>query len=80
MLRRDALLEDSFAALGGGGSSLKGPLGVSFINSVGAEEAGLDQGGLMKEFLEEVSLRCSQHLQVAPEALQQAAKFMSAVS
>lgn len=46
-------MEDSHAALRGL-SSLKTPLHISFVNAAGMEEAGLDYGGLLKEFLEEV--------------------------
>ena len=52
-VRRDHLLEDGFSALKGVGSKIKGKLQVSFVN-LGVMEAGLDHGGLVKEFLEEV--------------------------
>ena len=51
-VRRDALLEDAFAALAGKGEELKGRLFVSFVNASGLAEAGLDHGGLTKELLE----------------------------
>ena len=54
-VRRDYLLEDGFSALKGVGTKIKGKLQVSFIN-FGVMEAGLDHGGLVKEFLEEVGL------------------------
>ena len=54
-VQRDHLLEDGFLALRGLGSRIKGKLQVSFIN-FGVMEAGLDHGGLVKEFLEEVCL------------------------
>ncbi|KAK9789956.1 hypothetical protein WJX73_003575 [Symbiochloris irregularis] len=53
-VRREALLEDALQALQGLGSSLRAPLHVTFISKVGGVEAGIDQGGLLKEFLEEV--------------------------
>ena len=52
-VRRSALLEDANAALGGVGPDIRRPLRVSFISEHGYEEAGVDQGGLTKEFLEE---------------------------
>ncbi len=53
-MRRDALLEDGFSALRNRGAHVKGRLVVSFVNASGNLEAGLDYGGLVKEFLEEV--------------------------
>lgn len=53
-VRRDRLLEDGYAQLRSVGQAMKGRLVVSFVNSSGLEEAGLDYGGLIKEFLEEV--------------------------
>lgn len=39
---------------------MKGRLVVSFVNEQGMLEAGLDYGGLIKEFLEQVALaRCT---------------------
>ena len=55
-VRRASLLEDSFDALKHSGSALKQRLQVSFISSTGATEAGVDAGGLVKEFLEEASV------------------------
>ena len=57
-VRRDALLEDALHALKGVGSSVKGPMHVSFVSQHGGLEAGIDQGGLLKEFLEEASTLC----------------------
>ena len=57
-VRRDSLLEDSFDALRHSGPALKQRLQVNFISSTGAPEAGVDAGGLVKEFLEEASDRC----------------------
>lgn len=53
-IRRDALLEDALHALGGVGSAIKCNLHVTFIGEHGGQEAGIDQGGLQKEFMEEV--------------------------
>jgi hypothetical protein len=33
--------------------AIRGRLAVTFVNAAGAEEAGLDHGGLQKAFLEE---------------------------
>ena len=52
-VRRSALLEDANAALADVGADIRRPLRVSFISAQGYEEAGIDQGGLTKEFLEE---------------------------
>ncbi|MEW5298302.1 MAG: hypothetical protein WDW36_001442 [Sanguina aurantia] len=54
-VRRSHLMEDAYNALGGRGADvLKARLIITFINETGLSEAGLDYGGLMKEFLEEV--------------------------
>lgn len=53
-VRRGAVLDDSFAALRSAGAQIKGRLVVSFVSVHGRLEAGLDYGGLVKEFLEEV--------------------------
>ena len=37
------------------GAAVKGRLVVSFVNEQGMLEAGLDYGGLVKEFLEQVA-------------------------
>ena len=52
-VRRSALLEDANKALAGIGADIRRPLRVSFISEHGYEEAGVDQGGLTKEFLGE---------------------------
>jgi hypothetical protein len=59
-VRRSALLEDANAALAGVGADIRRPLRVSFISAQGYEEAGIDQGGLTKEFLEEARLHAYQ--------------------
>jgi hypothetical protein len=53
-VRRDVLLSDAYKALGTVGHTIKGRLQVTFVNSQGVCEAGLDQGGPMKELLEQV--------------------------
>ncbi|CAM6107607.1 unnamed protein product [Calypogeia fissa] len=50
-VRRDHVVEDGFAHLHGLGSKLKSCINVSFVNELGLSEAGLDYGGLFKEFL-----------------------------
>ena len=52
-IRRNHLLEDALAQLRSV-ESVKARLNVTFINAAGAQEAGLDYGGLVKEFIEEV--------------------------
>ena len=64
--RRSALLEDANSALGGVGADIRRPLRVSFISEHGYEEAGVDQGGLTKEFLEEARCPPPPHAPVKP--------------
>lgn len=53
--RRNYIYEDAFEKLSlDNEPNLKLPLKISLINSVGAEEAGVDGGGLTKEFLGEL--------------------------
>jgi ubiquitin-protein ligase E3 C len=52
-VRRDALFEDGFTGLGPlRPDQLKGILRVRFVNELGAPEAGVDGGGLFKDFLD----------------------------
>eukprot|EP00879_Flechtneria_rotunda_P015663 GHRR01016385.1.p1 GENE.GHRR01016385.1~~GHRR01016385.1.p1 ORF type:complete len:551 (+),score=226.29 GHRR01016385.1:426-2078(+) len=53
-VRRDVLLEDAYRGLGGAGHNIKARLQVTFVNAQGLAEAGIDQGGLMKELLEQI--------------------------
>ncbi|PRW44359.1 E3 ubiquitin- ligase UPL7 [Chlorella sorokiniana] len=53
-IRRGYVLEDAAAQLGRMGSAVKSRLAITFINQQGLQEAGIDMGGLMKEFLESV--------------------------
>lgn len=54
-VRRNYIYEDAFEKLSFENEpNLKLPLKVSLINAVGAEEAGVDGGGLTKEFLGEL--------------------------
>lgn len=48
------VLQDGFQRLGALGEGLRGRVRVQFISEHGLEEAGVDGGGIFKEFLEEV--------------------------
>jgi hypothetical protein len=50
-IRRNRLLVDGFDKLNGLGPLLKGRVRISFIDEHGLPEAGVDGGGLFKEFL-----------------------------
>jgi hypothetical protein len=53
--RRDQLLEDSFSQLNAmGPERLKGRLRIAYVNEAGLAEAGIDGGGLFKDFMEEL--------------------------
>ena len=53
-VHRNRLVEDGYRQLGGlGMTSLKGLIRVRFVNIQGLDEAGIDQDGVFKEFLEE---------------------------
>ncbi|KAG5182272.1 hypothetical protein JKP88DRAFT_199505 [Tribonema minus] len=51
-VRRTHLFDDSFEALGGLGAGLRRRLQVTFVNEHGMEEAGIDGGGVLKEFID----------------------------
>uniref|UniRef100_F7A8M5 HECT-type E3 ubiquitin transferase n=1 Tax=Ciona intestinalis TaxID=7719 RepID=F7A8M5_CIOIN len=54
-VHRSRLVEDGFEKLGAmQGNKLKGIIRVKFINDLGLDEAGIDQDGVFKEFLEEI--------------------------
>lgn len=53
-IRRAALYDDSMEQLNELGSRLKHRVQVTFINQHGAEEAGIDGGGVFKEFLDDL--------------------------
>eukprot|EP00892_Ulva_mutabilis_P011877 jgi/Ulvmu1/9061/UM005_0154.1 len=53
-VKRGRELEDAYAQLGPLGSRIKQPLMVTFVDEHGANEAGIDQGGLLKELLENI--------------------------
>ncbi|WVQ98113.1 hypothetical protein IAU59_005235 [Kwoniella sp. CBS 9459] len=54
-IRRNRLAEDGFDELSGVGPALKGRIEITFYDKYGLEEAGIDGGGLFKEFLTSLS-------------------------
>lgn len=55
VIRRDHIVEDGFRQLNALGPRLKSSIHVSFVSESGLPEAGLDYGGLSKEFLTDIS-------------------------
>ncbi|KHN02276.1 E3 ubiquitin-protein ligase UPL7 [Glycine soja] len=55
VIRRGHIVEDGFRQLNSLGSRLKSSIHVSFVSECGLLEAGLDYGGLSKEFLTDIS-------------------------
>jgi ubiquitin-protein ligase E3 B len=55
VVRRSHIVEDGFQQLNSLGSRLKSSIHVSFVSECGLPEAGLDYGGLSKEFLTDIS-------------------------
>ncbi|CAI0408176.1 unnamed protein product, partial [Linum tenue] len=55
VVRRDRIVEDGFRQLNSLGPKLKSSIHVSFVSECGLPEAGLDYGGLSKEFLTDIS-------------------------
>ncbi|RDY07374.1 E3 ubiquitin-protein ligase UPL7, partial [Mucuna pruriens] len=55
VVRRGHIVEDGFRQLNSLGSRLKSSIHVSFVSECGLLEAGLDYGGLSKEFLTDIS-------------------------
>jgi ubiquitin-protein ligase E3 C len=53
-VRRDKLYQDSMDQLNNMGSRLKHQVQVTFINTHGTEEAGIDGGGVFKEFVDDL--------------------------
>lgn len=51
VVRRGRVAEDGFKALSGMREELKLPVAITFIDQWGNEEAGIDGGGVFKEFL-----------------------------
>ncbi|XP_062230824.1 E3 ubiquitin-protein ligase UPL6-like isoform X2 [Phragmites australis] len=55
-IRRSRLLEDAFDQLRLlSEEDIKGPIRVAFINEHGEEEAGIDGGGIFKDFMENIT-------------------------
>ncbi|GFZ11608.1 ubiquitin protein ligase 6 [Actinidia rufa] len=55
-IRRDHILEDAFSQLSAlSEEDLRGPIRVSFVNEFGVEEAGIDGGGIFKDFMENIT-------------------------
>lgn len=54
-VRRNHIVDDGFAQLNSLGPKLKCCVNVSFVNEHGLSEAGLDYGGLFKEFLTDLA-------------------------
>jgi ubiquitin-protein ligase E3 C len=50
-VRRDHIFEDGFNSLQMLGADLKNKIAISFVDEFGLEEAGIDGGGVFKEFL-----------------------------
>ena len=68
-IRRDVLYDDSMSQLNRLGNRLKHRVQVTFINQHGAHEAGIDGGGVFKEFLDDLIKEAfdpSQHKTGAP--------------
>ncbi|KAG0587489.1 hypothetical protein KC19_2G168200 [Ceratodon purpureus] len=55
-IRRDHITEDAFAQLNEvSADALKGTIRVTFVNELGVEEAGVDGGGIFKDFMEGIT-------------------------
>ena len=50
-IRRNRIAEDGFDHLNDLGPAMKGTLSITFVDQFGQEEAGIDGGGVFKEFL-----------------------------
>ena len=71
------MLEDALKVLQGLGSVVKAPMHVTFISEHGGVEAGIDQGGLLKEFLEEVSRFMTSNGETVQETLNDTAAALN---
>ncbi|KAF9431813.1 hypothetical protein BGZ76_011669 [Entomortierella beljakovae] len=56
-VRRGYVFEDGYEQLNNIGSRLKGRISISFIDQYGIQEAGIDGGGVFKEFLTSLVLQ-----------------------
>ncbi|KAF3682690.1 E3 ubiquitin-protein ligase UPL6 [Capsicum annuum] len=55
-IRRDHILEDAFNQLNAlSEEDLRGLIRVTFVNELGVEEAGIDGGGIFKDFMENIT-------------------------
>jgi len=54
-VRRATLVQDAFQALNNAGKKIKMRIQVSFVSEQGTEEAGIDGGGLFKEFMDNLA-------------------------
>ena len=54
-IRRKYVLEDGYAQLDPLGPGLKAIVRIQFVNELGEDEAGVDGGGLFKDFLESLA-------------------------
>lgn len=54
-IRRESVFEDAFSQYYSLGDGLKEPIQISFIDQFGAMEAGIDGGGVTKEFLTSIT-------------------------
>ncbi|KAF3939782.1 hypothetical protein ABW19_dt0200050 [Dactylella cylindrospora] len=54
VIRRDRIFEDAYDSFYTLGEGFKEPIQITFVDSFGAEEAGIDGGGILKEFLSSV--------------------------
>ncbi|QSZ30755.1 hypothetical protein DSL72_000313 [Monilinia vaccinii-corymbosi] len=54
-IRRDNVFEDAFDTFNSLGEGLKEPIQITFVDSFGSVEAGIDGGGVTKEFLTSVT-------------------------
>lgn len=55
-IRRGHILEDAFNQLSTlSEDDLRGPIRVTFVNELGVEEAGIDGGGIFKDFMENIT-------------------------
>ena len=56
-VRRSMIVEDGILAIDRVGSALKDRIVVRYVNNFGEEEAGIDIGGLFKDFVSDLSIR-----------------------
>ncbi|KAI9194675.1 hypothetical protein LWI28_008103 [Acer negundo] len=55
-IRRDHILEDAYSQMSAlSEEDLQGAIRVSFVNELGVEEAGIDGGGIFKDFMENIT-------------------------